>query len=255
MNSQHLSFEISGRGRVPLICVPGWACAASQFEGLSKLLGDTFRIYRLNLPGHGSTPLNDFKPGFEAYARAIVEFSLEQQLERPVLLGHSMGGVLCLMAASRRWDIQPRAVINLDGSLPAAARLAGLYPSLKTLMALPDFREHFTKLARAAFFLDSERDARCEAIIQGMGAAPEAVLRFLPEQAGDLKPEEILPAVQSPVLFVGAAEPRFAADKAAALIPRITCKRIPDAGHFLHIYALNELVSILNQFFQSIAIR
>ena len=55
--------------------------------------------------------------------------------------------------------------------------------------------------------------------------------------------------------FVGAAEPRFAADKAAALFPRFTRKPIPDAGHFLHIYALNKLVPILGSFLQSLAIR
>ncbi|HEX5223261.1 MAG TPA: alpha/beta hydrolase [Verrucomicrobiae bacterium] len=250
--SQRLSFETSGRGRVPLICVHGWACNGGQFTELRGLLADDFRVFRLDLPGHGKTPLENFKPGFESYARAITEFCIEQKLERPVFLGHSMGGVLCLIAAAAG-VIQPRAVINLDGTLPAAARLTGVYPALEALLAAPDFREQFAGVVRKSFFLETERDARCDAIVQTMCSAPEAVLRFLPEQAGDLRPEEILPNVLCPVLYVGAAQPRFDADKAASLIPHFTFEQIPEAGHFLHVYAVDKLAKILLRFLTSIS--
>src|ERR1700761_2252561 len=117
-----LHFEVSGTGNVPLVCVHGWGCEGGQFIELSQLLEREFRIYRPDLPGHGQTPLGGFVPNFGPYAEALMDFILKQKLERPVLRGHSLGGVLALMAAaSGKW--QPRGVINLDGSLPATERV------------------------------------------------------------------------------------------------------------------------------------
>src|ERR1700753_1886864 len=89
-----LHFEVSGTGNIPLICVHGWGCEGGQFLELNRLLAGEFRIYRPDLPGHGRTPLGGFVPNFKPYADVLVDFIREHQLERPVLLGHSMGGVL-----------------------------------------------------------------------------------------------------------------------------------------------------------------
>jgi len=243
-------FEISGAGNIPLICTHGWACRGEQFAGLSHLLAKDFRIYRLDLPGHGQTPLDGFVPGFEAYAGMIADFVLKHGLERPVLLGHSMGGVLSLMAAATG-RLQPRAVINLDGSLPPGEKTLAGQQLIRSWMEEPDFRGRLAGLWREIFFLASERDTRCEAIVQTMCSAPDAVLRFLPEQAGELQPEFILPRVTVPVLFVGAAVPLFDAQKAAAAIPRLRVEHIPDAGHFLHVYAADRVAALLKSFLNS----
>ena len=247
MTSQELSFTVSGVGSIPLICLHGWACDGSQFGELSELLDQDFRIFCPDLPGHGKTPLNGFNPGFRPYAQLIADFSESQKLERPVLLGHSMGGVLCLMATAEG-GIQPRAVINLDGSFPAASQSALGFQSLRAHVNTPHFRDRLALMVRESFFLDSERDARCEAIIHAMCSAPDPVLHFVPEQAGSLCPEQMLPNIHVPVLYVGSASPRFDVDKAASLIPRVTFEQIHEVGHFLHIYAVRKLAAILRQF-------
>ena len=250
MKTGELQFEVSGSGGIPLICVPGWACNAGQFIELAGLLAGKFRVFRLDLPGHGRTPLDGFTPGFDAFAGKITDFVLKHKLERPVLLGHSMGGVLSLMAAASGW-LQPRAVINLDGSLPSAKKsLAGLR-MIRGWLNDPEFRPRLAKLLRETFFLSFERDTRCEAIIQTMCSAPEAVLRFLPEQADGLHPGKILPRVKAPVLFVGSAVPRFDSETAATMITNFRLERIPNAGHFLHVYAADKVAALIENFLAS----
>jgi len=240
-------FEISGSGGVPLVCTHGWACNGDQFTELGRLLAKEFRIFRLDLPGHGRTPLGGFKPGFEEYAGLVVNFVLQHKLERPVLLGHSMGGVLSLMAAASG-RLQPRAVINLDGSLPATEKTLAGQKLICSWQDEPDFQDRLAKLLREVFFLPSERDARCDAILQTMGSAPDTVLRFMPQQASELRPERILPRVTAPVLFIGSAVPRFDSKKAAAAIPHLRLERISDAGHFLHVYAVDRVADLLKNF-------
>jgi pimeloyl-ACP methyl ester carboxylesterase len=245
-----MHFAISGSGDIPLICTHGWACNGEQFIELSLLLAKDFRIFRPDLPGHGQTLLNGFKPGFERYANVIVDFALQHGLKHPVLLGHSMGGVLSLMAAATG-RLGPRAVINLDGSLPATEKTLAGQMQIRRWLDKPDFRKRLAKLLRKAFFLPSERGAGCEAILQTMCSAPEAVLRFLPEQVAELHPDLILPGVAAPVLFIGSAAPRFDAQMAAALIPGLQLEQIPEAGHFLHVYAADRVAAMVIKFLKS----
>ena len=128
-------------------------------------------------------------PDFKGYARLIADFAQEHQLERPVLLGHSMGGILSMMAAGAG-HLAARAVINLDGSLPATEGTLAAQRMICGWVHEPDFRQRLAWQVRSAFFLPSERDARCEAIIHAMCSAPAAVLRLLPGEvaAGTVAP-------------------------------------------------------------------
>jgi len=244
-----LHFEVSGSGDIPLICIHGWACSGEQFIELSSFLAKGFRVFCPDLPGHGRTPLNGFVPAFEHYADTIVDFALEHGLEHPVLLGHSMGGVLSLMAAASG-RLQPRAVINLDGSLPSTEESLSGLKLIGNWLNEPDFRERLIRLLREAFFLPTERDARCEAILRTMCAAPDAVLRFLPEQVDELHADRILPLVTAPVLYVGSAAPRFDSQEAMALIPHLQLEQISDAGHFPHVYAANKVAALAMNFLE-----
>lgn len=243
-----MNCEVSGSGVIPLVCVHGWGCEKGQFDRLAHAFADDFRIYRFDLPGHGGTPLEGFAPDFEVYAGAVAEFIASRRLEKPVVLGHSMGGVLSLMASPR---VRPRAIINLDGSMPAAPHVLAGQVTLRGWLDAPDFRQRLAGALREGFFLPSERDARCEEIIRTMCSAPEAVLRFLPEHIGDLKPDQILREVNVPVLYVGPDTPRFDLARASALMPRLRFEQIQGAGHFLHIYALPRVVALVRDFLQT----
>jgi len=248
MKGGTLYFETSGSGEIPVICIHGWACEGAQFLELSRLLGLQFRVYRLDLPGHGRTPLGDFVPSYENYTDLILDFALAHGLENPVLLGHSMGGVLALMVAATG-RLQPRAVINLDGSLPPSGQtLAGL-AMVRSWLDKPDFRERLAVALRRSFFLLHERDARSEAIIKKMCSAPEAVLRFLPEQFDRLNAARILPKVPVPTLYIGAASPHFDANEVAVAQFRI--EHIAGSGHFLHVYAPQQVADSVEEFLHS----
>ena len=88
-----------------------------------------------------------------------MDFALKHNQERPVLLGHSMGGVLSLLAAASG-RLQPRAVINLDGSLPAAEKTLAGQEMIRSWLDEPTFRNCLAwVIARGVFFWRIERDA------------------------------------------------------------------------------------------------
>jgi pimeloyl-ACP methyl ester carboxylesterase len=248
-----MNFRVIGSGATPVLCVHGWCCESGQFDELARRLGEPFRVFLPDLPGHGHTPLGDFQPSFENYAAALVAFALGHGLETAILLGHSMGGALSLMAAASG-RIRPRAIINLDGSLPAAPHVITGQASIRTWLDEPDFLFRLACALREGFFLPQEREDRCESIVRTMCAAPEEVLRFLPEQIGSLDAAAILPAVTAPALYIGASRPRFDSDRAAALVPNISFAQIEDVGHFLHVYATKQVADLSLRFLASLEI-
>jgi len=244
-----LHFDVSGTGTIPVICIHGWGCEGAQFIELSRALGPKFRVYRPDLPGHGRTPLDGFVPSFANYADVIVDFALGQQLENPILIGHSLGGALATRAAAPR--LQPRAVIQLDGILPPAAQTVVWLAMIRSWLDEPDFRDRLAMALRENFFLPQERDARCEAIIRMMCSAPAAVLRYLPEQIGSQAATNLLPKVSAPILYIAAAVPFFDVPKVAKA--QIRVEQIPTAGHFLHVYAFDQVAAKVEEFLRPAA--
>jgi pimeloyl-ACP methyl ester carboxylesterase len=196
--------------------------------------------------------LGDFKPSFADFAEVLENFAIERGLEEAPMLGHSMGGVLLLIAAARG-RIRPQQIINLDGSLPAREKtLAGL-AVIRSWLDEADFRGCLAGALRNGFFLPQEQGEQCEEIIRTMSSAPESVLRFLPEQAGDLQAKEILPLVDLPVLYVATASPRFDEDEARRLLRDFQMESIPESGHFLQIYAAKKVAALTEKFLCSAA--
>jgi len=239
-----LRHKISGRGNRPLLCVHGWGCRKEQFDDVAGRVGGHYRVYQLDLPGHGETPLGDFVPTFANFANVVIAFAHEHGLNDAVLLGHSMGGALALMAAA---EMQPRAVVNLDGSFPAAARVLAAQETILGWLSLPDACIRLAKALRETYFLPAERGPQCDEIIREMCAMPESVLRFLPEQIGSLRPEKYLPRIAAPVWYVGAASPRFAPEEARCWVNDFHFVQFPDTGHFLHIFAPEQVAGRLKE--------
>ncbi len=236
---------VTGRGKIPLLCIHGWGCESGQFSALGEALADDFRIHCIDLPGHGRTPLDNFVPGFENYADAIAEFITREGLHDAVLLGHSMGGVLVLLTGAR---VAHRAIINLDGGLPPAPHTLAGQATIRSWLDLPDLRERLAEIVREGFFLPEERDEQCDTIVHGMRSAPLAVLRFLPEQIGQLDAASVLPKLTAPVLYVGTARARFDVVEAGKSQPSIKSVEISGCGHFLHIYATQKVAELVREF-------
>lgn len=236
---------ILSSGDIPLVFIHGWCCEGGQFAELAASLSRAYRVYCPDLPGHGRTALGTFQPGFANYADALAAWITDRQLDRPILVGHSMGGALALMAATR---VPVRAVINLDGSLPAAPSTLQAQARIRQWLDLPDFRQRLAEALRDGFFLPDEQGPQAEEIVHSMISAPEDVLRFLPETIHTLDAARILPRLRMPVLYIGAQNPRFDAAAVKALRPDVPWKQIPNSGHFLHLYAPGKVAELIEAF-------
>ncbi|MEK9660207.1 MAG: alpha/beta hydrolase, partial [Alphaproteobacteria bacterium] len=113
-------FEEAGQG-IPLLCLHTAGADTSQYRHLMadpEITAD-FRVIAFDMPWHGKSlpPAGfqdvDYKLTSEAYTEAILAVADALDLERPVLMGCSMGGRIVLNIAAHHPD-RFRALIGIE---------------------------------------------------------------------------------------------------------------------------------------------
>ena len=105
--AQHrIYFEEAGAG-IPLLCLHTGGADTRQYRHmmLDEAITSRFRVIAFDMPFHGkSTPPDgwhreEYKLTLESYTQAILAFSAALELDRPILLGCSIGGRIVLHLA------------------------------------------------------------------------------------------------------------------------------------------------------------
>ncbi len=123
-----------------LVAVHGNFASARWWDALTADPPAGWRVLAPDLPGFAGTP-HAGEVSISGYADWLGRWLDEQQITRPVLLGHSLGGAVALELTAR----QPQEVAGLV--LAASAPLSGLvtpeenYPVLEMMRGAPALRE------------------------------------------------------------------------------------------------------------------
>jgi pimeloyl-ACP methyl ester carboxylesterase len=87
------SVRVVGTGR-PIVFIPGLACDGSVWDATVAHLAGKFQAHVVTLSGFaGSAPLAD-QPLLPTARAELIDYIQQNHLERPVLVGHSLGGFL-----------------------------------------------------------------------------------------------------------------------------------------------------------------
>lgn len=245
MSNPSLAFDqIGAQGRV-FVLVHGWCCHRAHMAALARELAGSARVYNVDLPGHGETPYSD-SADFRVLADSLAGFLAKHDLNDVALVGHSMGGVLSLMAAVGASRVV--AVINIDGALPLTAKALDAYARLFEDIQSGGYRETMRPYLARAFFLPSEQGAVAEGVIADMLTTPEDWAISLLRQFPHLDAAATLPKIEVPTLFIGSDVPRFDEAGVRSLNPRIEVVQLAGHGHFLPIFATERVANLIRNF-------
>ena len=101
-----------GRGR-PLILVPGLASGSWVWQGTIRALSGDHVLYVLTLPGFDGRPPAGDSP-FASAQSALEKLIATRRLDKPVVIGHSLGGILGIALA----ESGPQSIgglVSIDG--------------------------------------------------------------------------------------------------------------------------------------------
>lgn len=232
-----------GPGRPTLIMIHGFANSLQSFRLLAPRLADCCRVVALDLPGYGLSdkPVDhDYHNGPQA--EVVIRMARTLGLERPVYVGHSLGGAIALQAAVRDPQVRGLVLLNpgiistgvpkiVQVTLPPLPRLSA------KMFASREFRSEFLRKSYVDPSIVTEQviddvmlAARSEGYMDGMTS--------LMAQYAEGEEIALAARVRVPVLIPWGDQdrnkPLSEADALQALLPGSTLVRFAGAGHYVH---------------------
>lgn len=140
--SKTYPFEVqkSGNGSQAMIFIPGFGCSGEVWEQTLADFENNFSCYTLTMAGFAGIPAQG-SPTFNHWKTSIATYIKDNAIEKPILVGHSMGGVLAMAIAADYPDLLDRIVV-VDG-LPCLQALTN--PSF-TAVKDPDCSDLVTQM-------------------------------------------------------------------------------------------------------------
>jgi pimeloyl-ACP methyl ester carboxylesterase len=122
-------FEVSktGKGKQAIIFIPGFASSGEVWNETKVAFEKDFTCYTLTMAGFAGVKPQP-NPSFENWKNEIANYIKNNKIEKPILIGHSMGGGLALAIAADYPELIGKIVV-VDG-LPCLAALSD--PSFKS---------------------------------------------------------------------------------------------------------------------------
>lgn len=118
-----------------VILIPGLSSPGDVWNSTVEAMGDEYRFHVVSLPGFaGKQPVETNQPFIEFMAKGIVGYIHANNLKRPVLAGHSLGGFLSLYIGIHYPEV-PGKIVSVDGVpfLPAMVNPYMTEESAKTM--------------------------------------------------------------------------------------------------------------------------
>lgn len=252
------SYEAAGNpGLPPLVFLHGIGGAARGWRGQLDTFSDRYRAIAWDMPGYGgSAPLPAVS--IAALADALQDFLQQAGAAKPILVGHSIGGMIVqqLLAKSPRiagavvlaqtspafgkpdGDWQKSFIDARLGPLDRGETLASLAPSLVKELIGDDPDPQGVELARDC-----------------MAHVPEATYRatMLALMGFDLR--HALKGIAVPTLVLSGSKdnnaPAPMMAKMATYIPSATYVEIEDAGHLVNLERPTTFNAALDQFLKT----
>lgn len=122
-------FEVlkTGKGKQSIIFIPGFASSGEVWNETKTAFKKDFTCYTLTMAGFAGVKPQP-NPSFENWKNGIANYIKDNKIEKPILIGHSMGGGLALAIASDYPELVGKIVV-VD-ALPCLAAL--MDPSFKS---------------------------------------------------------------------------------------------------------------------------
>lgn len=233
IDNQVVHYEVFGRGR-PVLFLHGWLGSWRYWFPTIEVVSEHFRTYSFDFWGFGDSQRKQTQESIQAYSDQVIRFLDALGIDRVMVVGHSMGGMVALKTALSYPDrIMRVATVGapIDGD------------SLSWLLKLTDrpfFADAFARMPWLRrnlfrFFLGETSDPAVSEMIDDSVKSSANTLRYAVSSMWrtDLRPE--LPRLRVPSLIVHGGRDDIVNPNQADLfeqVPSAQVMMMPRSRHF-----------------------
>lgn len=217
-NGVELCYSVEGQGDT-IILLHGWGCDRNIWGETAEMLSRSHRVVAVDFAGFGLSGEPGEVWGVEEYTRSIEALVRELGIVRPVLVGHSFGGRVSLLYASRN---EVSRVVLADAAGVKPRRTLGYYRKVYTYKLMKWLLPVLIGGTKAAMLLEQRRARAASSDYNRATPMMRAILSKCVNE--DLC--HVMPLIKAPVLLFWGDK-----DTATPISDARTMQRlIPDAG-------------------------
>ncbi len=237
----HIHYENYGAGPVALVFIHGWTCDLTFWRGQEPLYTNPDRrALLIDLPGHGLSDKPHRAYPIEFFARAIEAVMRDAEVERAILIGHSLGGPIAY-AFMRLFPVKAKALVLVEAFVsrhmagpPDRAATTAYFARVARSLQGPAGEKTFAQRVESCFTEQTPEALRAE-IRTKMYATPKHVRIAALSSISSLHPPPAGETFDLPAIAIQAAElhtqERF--ELMRTIFTRMQLDRWEGAGHFL----------------------
>jgi pimeloyl-ACP methyl ester carboxylesterase len=246
-NGIRVHYIRTGGAKPPIVLLHGLIGGGACWTPLARALEAEFDVVMPDARGHGGSSKPEQGYRYDDLANDVIGLVRGLELARPVLLGHSMGGMTAAVVASRG---VPSRLVLVDPTFLSEARQREVYASdvadqHRKMLALS--KDELVAQARARHTRRAVEvvELQAEARLQTSLAAFEILAPPNPPY------RELVRAIDVPTLLAIGDDPVVTLEMAAELRelnPRLRVEQIANAGHGLPFEQPERLAEVVRGF-------
>jgi pimeloyl-ACP methyl ester carboxylesterase len=216
-----------------LVLIHGWSCDRGYWEAQVDPLAERYRVVTLDLAGHGDSGLERDAWTIASYGADVAAVVEELDLERAILVGHSMGGDVAV-AAARFVPQRVAAMVWVDtyrqlGTPRTADEIEAFVAPLRA-----DFAANTYSFVGERLFRPDSDSALVERVARDMSAAPPEIAVPSIESSfahGALVPVVLKEDLDLPVVAINPDDGSTDVESMESYGVEVVL--MPEVGHFL----------------------
>jgi pimeloyl-ACP methyl ester carboxylesterase len=251
LSDVRLYYERAGSGEPELLFVPGWCCDHTAFRPQFDRFARDHAVTAVDLRGVGRSDAPDEGYSIPELADDIAAFCVAVGIERPVVVGHSLGGMIAVELGARRPSPASALVLVDPGPIDPLPATVEFYRGFAAELEGPNGED-----VRRAYVHDmGARDEELARwIVDLMCAVPQSVAAAVIRGVAEWNGRDLLARCEMPVLLLRAwLDSGTDVLRLLELKPDLEVGITVGAGHF-HQFEVPEQVNAMVERFLAISL-
>ena len=242
-----LCYSEAGSGDPPILLVHGGFNDHTYFAPQLEEFSQTRRTIAVDLRGHGESGKPEQDYTIAGFADDLAWLCQQLNIDKPIVVGQSMGGLIALEVAAG-FPTLPGGIVILDSPILPPQQLVEAMQPLAAALRTPQYREATRQFLSSFVGFDDDPERRERILEDASSSTPQHVMASSLESYLAYDTAAAAASCKVPVLYVSAGLPLANLDGFRELCPQLMTGQTVGAGHYIQLEVPNQVNAMIERF-------